>query len=102
MNRIETQPCVYKLTNKTNGRWFIGAASPTKKALQVSGTSIKKAIKKYGRDNFTKEIIAYCEKKHLPIIKEAMLYYYDAKNDKMSYNMKNTHIHNEKGMKMGS
>ena len=50
---------VYKITNKINGKWYIGKRKhrlPFNDPYMGSGKLIKVAIEKYGKDNFTKEI----------------------------------------------
>lgn len=51
---------IYKITNKINGKIYIGKQSHNNFLYYGSGELIKKAIKKYGKDNFTKEIIDEC------------------------------------------
>ena len=51
---------IYKITNKINGKIYIGLTtiSPEKsKHYYGSGTYIVRAIKKYGKHNFTKDIL---------------------------------------------
>lgn len=56
---------VYKITNKINDRYYIGVHKTSKPLDRYlgSGLAIKKAIKKYGRQNFTKQILYFCESK---------------------------------------
>jgi predicted GIY-YIG superfamily endonuclease len=51
---------IYKITNQINGKYYIGrhATKDINDSYMGSGTGIKNAIAKYGKENFTKEIIA--------------------------------------------
>lgn len=53
---------IYKVTNKLNGRFYIGkkAGQPNSSQSYLgSGLAIRAAIKKYGKPNFIKEILEY-------------------------------------------
>lgn len=68
MNQENSQPnekkhnYFYKITNLINGKYYYGIRSTDKEIEKDkyfgSGDAIKKAIKKYGKKNFKKEIIA--------------------------------------------
>ena len=51
---------VYKITNKINGRYYIGKTNQRDwdNGYMGSGLTIKKALKKYGRDSFQRTILA--------------------------------------------
>jgi group I intron endonuclease len=51
---------IYKTTNSINGKFYIGKDAKNKKNYLGSGTILKQAIKKYGKSNFTKEILEVC------------------------------------------
>ena len=48
---------IYKTTNLINGKIYIGKYKGNRKNYLGSGVILKKAIKKYGIENFTREII---------------------------------------------
>ena len=60
---------VYEITNLINGKKYIGKRSckcPVKEDKYMgSGTLLKKAIEKYGKENFKKEILQICENEEM-------------------------------------
>ena len=52
---------LYKTTNDINGKFYVGihSSSTIDKHYQGSGTLLKKAFLKYGKENFTTEIIKH-------------------------------------------
>jgi group I intron endonuclease len=51
---------IYKTTNLINGKIYIGKDTKNNPNYIGSGKIIKSAIKKYGKENFIKEILEYC------------------------------------------
>lgn len=54
---------IYKITNLVNGKVYIGQHKDYSKIVDNylgSGSIIKSAIKKYGKENFEKKILEYC------------------------------------------
>jgi group I intron endonuclease len=54
---------IYKITNLINGKIYVGQDSKNNPNYFGSGLYLKKAFKKYGKNNFKKEIIEYCTSK---------------------------------------
>jgi group I intron endonuclease len=66
---------VYKITNKLNGRYYIGKHSTDDidDGYMGSGVLIRAAIEKYGIDNFKKEVLIQCDSPDEAYKKEAKL-----------------------------
>jgi hypothetical protein len=78
---------VYITTNLINGKKYIGSDSKNNPKYLGSGVFLNKAIKKYGKENFKKEILAKIDS--IDIMKELEEYYieyYNAYNSDMFYN----------------
>ncbi|GJQ43816.1 MAG: hypothetical protein JETCAE03_33140 [Ignavibacteriaceae bacterium] len=54
---------IYKITNTISGKFYIGLDTKSRKEYLGSGIYIKRAIDKYGIENFKKEILEECETK---------------------------------------
>lgn len=81
---------IYKTTNLVNGKQYIGRDSRNNPNYLGSGPLIKKAIKKYGKENFIKEIIEECHSFEQMVKREEYwLNYYDAGNNDLFYNLQN-------------
>jgi group I intron endonuclease len=56
---------IYKTTNLVNGKFYIGQDSHNNPEYLGSGLLLMKAIDKYGKENFKKDIIEYCDSKEI-------------------------------------
>lgn len=81
---------VYKVTNKLNNKIYIGQ----KKSPQViesyygSGVQIKRAIDKYGIDNFSRDILKWCySKDELNEAETKLIEKFDSRNPEIGYNI---------------
>jgi len=52
---------IYKTTNLINGKIYVGQDKNNNNLYLGSGTAIKRAIKKYGKENFRREILEECQ-----------------------------------------
>jgi len=79
---------VYLTTNKINGKKYIGVDTINNKNYYGSGKSIKLALKKYGKNNFIKEIIEESDnEKYLFEREKYWIEYFNAVESKEFYNM---------------
>lgn len=80
---------VYKTTNKINGKIYIGAhkTKDLDDGYMGSGTYIRSAFAKYGRDNFSIEILFRCESEKEMFEKEAEIVNEEFIKLKSNYNL---------------
>lgn len=81
---------VYKITNKINGKYYIGKRqhpNPVEDSYMGSGKQIVAAIKKYGTENFSKDILKIFETDEEAALFEASLVTKDMIASPMTYNM---------------
>lgn len=79
---------IFMVENLVNGKKYIGKQVNDKPSYMGSGIILKAAIKKYGKENFRKEILEYCNTKEELNARE--IYWidrYDAVNSDMFYNL---------------
>ena len=50
-------PIVYQTTNKINGNIYVGVHTGARRTYLGSGDNLKRAIDKYGKENFTRETL---------------------------------------------
>lgn len=79
---------VYKTTNLINGKIYIGKDSKNIDEYIGSGMALQNAIKKYGRENFKKEILCTVETvEELNLQEKKFIKLYKEKYGKMCYNI---------------
>lgn len=88
---------IYETTNNINGMKYIGKCVYARKNGYAdylgSGTYLKRAIMKYGKENFTRKIITKARtKKELENLEEYYIRKYNAVESNEYYNLKETSI----------
>lgn len=79
---------IYKTVNKLTGQWYIGKDERSRSYYLGSGRRLANAIKKYGKESFTKEILEECNSREELIEREIWwIEHTDAQHDKDSYNI---------------
>lgn len=79
---------VYKTTNLVNGKIYIGQDSKNNSKYLGSGDLIKKAIKKYGKEKFIKEVLCVCiDQDDLDIKEQFFIKELDSSNLDIGYNI---------------
>ena len=79
---------IYKVTNLINNKIYVGQDKNNNPNYFGSGKTIKKAIKKYGKENFEKTIIEFCKTENE--LNEREIYWIDklnSTNRKIGYNI---------------
>jgi hypothetical protein len=79
---------IYKTVNLINGKFYIGKDSKNNPEYFGSGILLIKAIKKYGKDNFKKEVIEVCDSINDMNQKEKYwISFYNSTDNKIGYNI---------------
>lgn len=88
---METIGCIYIITCLINNKIYIGQTTRKGRALEIylgGGVLISSAIKKYGKENFTKRILCICNsQKALDVMEEFYIKKYDSTNKEIGYNI---------------
>ena len=86
MNRVGF---IYKTTNLINGKIYIGQhIGKVFDSYLGSGSYFLNAVKKYGKENFKREILRYCYSQHeLDVWEMVMIRKYNATDKNIGYNI---------------
>lgn len=79
---------IYLTTNLVNGKKYVGRDANDRNWYLGSGVFLRQAIKKYGAENFKKEVLEVCESKlHMIEREKWWIKHLNAVNDPNFYNM---------------
>lgn len=79
---------IYKITNKINGKIYVGKDLHNNQNYYGSGILIQNAIKKYGIENFEKSILENCtDKNHLNQQEKYWIKYLNTQDRNIGYNI---------------
>jgi hypothetical protein len=79
---------IYKTTNKLNGKIYIGQDKNNNPYYFGSGKKLQSAIHKYGKENFTKEVLEECtDENHMNEREIYWISFYNSKDRKLGYNI---------------
>jgi group I intron endonuclease len=79
---------IYKTTNNLNGKIYIGQDKNNNSSYYGSGKKLQRAIKKYGKENFKKEILEECvDESHMNEREVYWISFYNSQDRKIGYNI---------------
>lgn len=79
---------VYRTVNLLNKKWYIGKDETDRNYYLGSGKALTNAIRKYGKENFKKEVLEECQSRdELNKKEEYWIDITNAQKDPMSYNI---------------
>lgn len=79
---------IYKIINLINNKIYIGKEVRVRENYFGSGKIIQLAIKKYGKENFTKSVLEICNNKvELSLREIYWIAFFDSTNKKIGYNI---------------
>ena len=79
---------IYKTTNTINGKIYIGQDKNNNSSYYGSGKILQKAIKKYGKEKFVKEILEHCtDESHMNEREIYWIEYYNSRDGIIGYNI---------------
>ena len=78
---------IYKTTNTTNGKYYVGVHNDTKGWYLGSGKALLSAIKEHGRENFVRETLEVFDTEEEAYLREAQIVDNTFVADRNTYNI---------------
>ena len=78
---------IYKTTNLSDGKYYVGKDTKNNPNYLGSGLKLQRAVKKYGKENFKKEILEYCTSTDIDSREIFWIDKLNATNPKYGYNL---------------
>jgi hypothetical protein len=90
INKEKKYHFIYKTTNLLNGKYYVGmhSTSNMKDGYLGSGTRLRRAIRKYGKENFRLEILEFFDSREALVLREKELVNEALLKDEMCMNLK--------------
>ncbi len=81
---------IYKTTCNVTGKWYVGMHSTSNEndGYMGSGTRLRRSIRKYGKENHTREILEYCKTREELVLREKEIVTKELISDGLCMNLK--------------
>jgi hypothetical protein len=81
---------IYKTTCNVTGRHYVGMHSTSNEndGYMGSGIRLRRSIRKYGKDNHTKEILEYCETREELVLREIEIVNFELISEDLCMNLR--------------
>lgn len=81
---------IYKTTCNVTGKWYVGMHSTSNEndGYMGSGIRLRRSIRKYGKDNHTKEILEYCNSREELVLREIEIVNFELISEDLCTNLR--------------
>lgn len=78
---------IYKTTNLLNGKIYVGKDCCHESGYLGSGVILQRAVKKYGRENFKKEVLEVCDASNIDEREVYWIAKLNSRDQRIGYNI---------------